>query len=73
MNSPNLREELLKAIISTMEARGSVSRQALNSEAGGPAVGAAWAGATVGALAAWGRGTTLAGLSPKWAVQSSTF
>jgi type I restriction enzyme R subunit len=33
VNSPNLRAELLNAIISTMEAHGSVSRQALNSEA----------------------------------------
>ncbi len=33
VNSPNLREELLNAIISTMEAHGSMSRQALNSEA----------------------------------------
>lgn len=32
-NSPNLREELLNAIIATMEAHGSMSRQALNSEA----------------------------------------
>ena len=32
VNSPNLREELLNAIISTMEAHGSMSRQALNSE-----------------------------------------
>jgi type I restriction enzyme R subunit len=32
-NSPNLREELLKAIIATMEAHGSMSRHALNSEA----------------------------------------
>ena len=32
-NSPNLREELLNAIISTMEAHGSMSRQALNSDA----------------------------------------
>jgi type I restriction enzyme R subunit len=32
-NSPNLREELLSAIIATMEAHGSMSRQALNSEA----------------------------------------
>jgi type I restriction enzyme R subunit len=31
-NSPNLREELLNAIIATMEAHGSMSRQALNSE-----------------------------------------
>jgi type I restriction enzyme R subunit len=33
MNSPNLREELLNAIIATMEAHGSMGRQALNSEA----------------------------------------
>jgi type I restriction enzyme R subunit len=32
-NSPNLREELLNAIMATMEAHGSMSRQALNSEA----------------------------------------
>lgn len=32
-NSPNLREELVNAIIATMEAHGSMSRQALNSEA----------------------------------------
>ena len=32
-NSPNLRDELLNAIIATMEAHGSMSRQALNSEA----------------------------------------
>lgn len=31
--APNLLEELLNAIISSMEANGSVSRQALNSEA----------------------------------------
>jgi type I restriction enzyme R subunit len=31
--SPNLREELVNAIIATMEAHGSMSRQALNSEA----------------------------------------
>ena len=33
MNSPNLREELLNAIIATMDAHGSMSRQVLNSEA----------------------------------------
>jgi len=32
-NSPNLRDDLLNAIIATMEAHGSMSRQALNSEA----------------------------------------
>jgi predicted type IV restriction endonuclease len=32
VNSPNLREELLNAVISTMEAHGSMSRQALHSE-----------------------------------------
>ncbi|MBR0676263.1 type I restriction endonuclease subunit R [Roseomonas alkaliterrae] len=32
-NSPNLREELQNAIIAAMEAHGSMSRQALNSEA----------------------------------------
>ena len=33
MNSPSLREELLNAIISTMEAHGSMSPQVLNAEA----------------------------------------
>ncbi len=33
VNSPHLREELLNAMISTMEAHGSMSRQALNSQA----------------------------------------
>jgi hypothetical protein len=37
VNSPNLREELLNAIISTMEAHGSMSRQALHSEGIHPA------------------------------------
>jgi type I restriction enzyme R subunit len=32
-NSPNLRDELLNAIIATMEAHGSMSKQALNSDA----------------------------------------